>query len=349
MCCFNDCLLDFVDHDFKVIHRDDGGHDYLKLADLTPITVWYPEKCKFICEHPNLTLRTFNHEKPADLVANLISAKRERFNVVLLDTFVLDWELSADFWCGFLKAFITAMMQLDITEKTKIVLSVDELNDLIQPAHFQLTEVHNEVRAMIELCIRKLRKHGVKLVATAHRPNQLTRNIRSEFSFGLVKQCCGSDLYNFLNHELVHISGKVFWKVLKDIKDLTPQFFYLFDKKGNFDKFTLPNLPETMPYHRCEVILQKDDVGELKGWERVRLWIKVLLKALSNQLSSGYVNYRGIAELLGVDHTYVYEILNKKLLSDLELRALADQIVALKRNKKVYTLSKKEGSFVSDT
>jgi len=234
--------------------------------------------------------------KVDQLVKELIDTE-DMYNVVLFDIFCKDKELSATFWAKFFDAFITILMQRHPSEKSKVLLSFDELNDLIQPEKQQLTQTHRKFRSLFEYNIRKLRKHGVKLLCTAHRPNQLTLNIRSQFSFVFIKQSFGWDLYEFLNKELVHISSKVFWWILRDIKDLPVEYAYIFDNGGNYDKFFVPNLREDIPPYYVNGILEREQPED--DFYYRKLWVRIILRRLYNELKYGKILVKDIAEHVG--------------------------------------------------
>lgn len=320
-------VRDFLEHGFKVIHRDDGGLEFLKLAKIVDeIFVWIPQGCKFTIEASNVRVNEFDPEQPFKFVEFLLDTVHQ-FNVIVYDAYVVDDELSAEFWAGFLKATVKLLQQRHYRDKAKVVLSIDEMNDLLQPTHQELTKKHAEVRARLDQNIRKLRKHGVKLLCSSHRPNQLTLNTRSQFSFVFLKRSFGYDLYAFLNKELVTVGAKTFWRILKTIKSLPVQYAFGFDPDGNFDRFFFKNLPEDMPYYRLSGWLESPRPENVAGWDRVRIWVTSVLRALNNQVKYGNVLYADIEKLVGYQKGHIFNVIQDKLLSDAKLRLEWDGLV----------------------
>jgi len=325
----------FLEHGFRVIHRDDGGLEFLKLLDFVDeIAVMKPSTCYFNVASDKVIIYDYDVEKPYELVKFLLDSKHQ-FMVILFDVYCKDKELAADFWSEFFDAFITILMQRHVSVKRKVVLSFDEINDIIQPQKMELTPVHRKVRALVEYNIRKLRKHKVKLVCTSHRPNQLTLNIRSQFSYVFVKQSFGYDLYQFLNKELVHIGSRLFFKILRDIKDLDVAYAYLFDKKGYFDKLMFPNLPEYLPYYEIEGILELPKKTDWLAIDRKkRRDIIILLEYIKNKRETGNALYHIIGEKYGIPYPTVRYIVNK-LLEDPKIANLCYKLITSEKTSYV--------------
>jgi len=227
-------LRDLYESGHMILHRDDGGLEFLYLLPEIPMTVFIPEGCEFRVDG-NYKLDVIHFEKPYEVVDQVYDTKYP-FNVVVYDVYCLHPEWSAQFYCDLFKALIHKCMNTPRDLKERLVFSIDELNDLIQPRGMSLTPQHAKVRALIEYNIRKLRKHLVTLIATAHRLNMLGINVRSQFSYVFLKQSFGWDVYDFINKSLITADNRIFWSILKDITTLPVNYFYLFDYKNNYDK-----------------------------------------------------------------------------------------------------------------
>jgi len=303
-------LLDFYDKGFKIVHRDLEAVEFVKL--IYPVkhgdhvhfvkhfNVYIPKKCVF--KHPflekedRITVNVFDYKKPYDLACELVDTK-EKFNVILFDAFARGKELTAIFWSGFFDSIIDVLIDTPPNRKTKMLLSVDELNDLVHPQKMALTPVHDQFRAVFEYDIRKIRKHGVKLFCSTHRPNQLTLNVRSQFSFIWVKESFGYDLYDFLSKQLVHLR-ELFWRVLRDIIELEPQYAYLFDKKNKFNKVPIPKLPEfkDLPEYVKSGRVTWEKLVEEKEPDIKRLWVKIYQRSLYYRVKYNKNLYREIGK-----------------------------------------------------
>ena len=107
----------------------------------------------------------------------------------------------------------------------------------------ELTRGHTNIRSMVEYNIRKLRKHRVTLIASTHRFNQIGINVRSQFSYIMIKQSYGKDIYDFISHNLITAANDSFWATLKTITTMDPEYVYVFDYKNSYDKLRVPDIP----------------------------------------------------------------------------------------------------------
>jgi len=227
---------------FTILARDDGGLEASYLLPYTKITYWIPEGCELRmnnCPY-NYDIAEFNPDNPMEILDHVFESP---FNLVVFDAYTYEPALSAEFWAELFKSLIFKCMQTPRSKKRKLIFSIDELNDLIQPKGYNLTPKHAKVRALIEYNIRKLRKHNVTLIATSHRFTQLGISVRSQFSYVIVKQSYGWDAWDFLSKSLATQNNKVFWAILKDVTSFAPQYFYLFDYKNRFDKYQFSDIP----------------------------------------------------------------------------------------------------------
>ena len=237
-----------------ILFRDDGGLEFLYLLPTTPMTIFIPKGCSLrIQGNYRYDIKYF--ENAIDII-NRIYNTRYDFNVVVHDAYCIDPSLSAQFWSEFFNALIYKCQTTPRELKEKLVFSIDELNDLIQPKGHELTEGHQKVRALLEYNIRKLRKHLVTLIATSHRFNMIGMNVRTQFSYIFIKKSFGWDIYEWLNKSLITASNKLFWAILKDVITMPPNLFYVFDYKGNYDKFSFEDIPRPKVKYEVDGIIE---------------------------------------------------------------------------------------------
>ena len=254
-----------------VLFRDDGGLEFLYMLRDIPMTIFIPKGCRLkIWGDYRYDIKNF--ENPMDII-NRIFKTRYDFNVIIYDAYCLDPNLSAQFWSEFFNALIFKCMQTPRDLKERLVFSIDELNDLIQPKGYELTEGHQKVRSLIEYNIRKLRKHLVTLIATSHRFNMLGMNVRTQFSYIFIKKSFGWDIYDWLNRSLITASTKLFWAILKDIITMPPNHFYVFDYKGNYDKFSFEDIPRPKIKYELEGIIKPPSIE--KEFDEIDLIIAI--------------------------------------------------------------------------
>lgn len=318
-------------HGHIIIHRDDGGLEFLKLlGKVDALNIFYPKGVKFRLHlkkdfNTDIDLIPFDWEKPISIFKE-IDQRGLSYNAIVFDIYVLEPHVNAIFWSKFFETLIYYVMQKQISEKEKIVLSIDELNDLVQPNNYEITEVHKRVRSLIEYNIRKLRKHLVTLIASTHRPNQISVNLRSQFSYIFVKKSFGNDIYDFINKMLVQIKNKTFFRILHDIITLDPRYAYVFDYKGNFDKISIPNIEweKGIKYETQGLISMRKDFEKFDERD-----IAILLYAISNK------SYRKIGKELGFSSpATIYQRLNRMLKNETISKALVELKLSNKIKKK---------------
>jgi len=245
----------------RILHRDDGGLEFLYLAREIPMVAWIPEGCELYLEQVfDIEVRKFR--EPMEILNSAFNDP-VRFHAVIYDAYCFDPGSAAAFYAALFQSLIFKCMQTPPSEKERLVFSIDELNDIVQPQGQELTREHSKVRSLIEYNIRKLRKHKVTLLATTHRFKQLGLNVRSQFSYIFIKQSFGWDVYEFVNKNLITAANEVFWRVLKDLTTMGPEYVYAFDYKGNFDRFTFPDIPRTPLKYRLEGQVDSAEIGGL--------------------------------------------------------------------------------------
>jgi len=294
-----------------ILMRDDGGLEFLYLLPEIPMTIFLPKDCNLIIEGDyRYTIKHF--EKSMDII-NQIYKTRYNFNVIVYDVFCIDPSLSAQFYADLFNALIFKCMQTPRALKEKLVFSIDELNDLIQPKGQEITEGHQKVRSLIESNIRKLRKHLVTLIATTHRFNQIGINVRSQFSYVFLKQSYGWDIYEYLNKSLVTASNKVFWSILRDVVTMPQQYFYVFDYKNNFDKFSFEDIKRPKIEYDVKGIIEPPKTD--KEFDEIDIILAI------GRAKTPRLRFRDISKITGKSTSTLYyryeKLLNRNRIADL--------------------------------
>ena len=320
-----------VDRGFKVIHRDDGGMGWLKLtkgpgAIKGRIIAWAPEHDGDACEveirAPNVEVRHFPITDPSWLIEQILDSEDNYHAILLFNT--LDAKskpYEVVFWEGFLSYFLDRLATMHPSEKGDVILSFDELNDIVQPRGFELGDVYRRLRAMLEFHIRKVRKHHVKLMFTSHRVKDIPPGIRNNVDFLIIKRMKYMyDVYVALNYMLVTLR-KLFWRILARIKAMGPDEFFMIDPDGNWDFFTVPNLIEDheLPFYWVKHRLNMEEElnpKPLRGRERHEYGFR-LLKAV--KLRQEGLTWDEIGRELGVDPTWLWRTVTAACKEDQEL------------------------------
>ncbi len=287
----------------RILMRDDGGLEFLYLLPDIPIKVWIPEGCSLTIdtEYPH----EITHFKEPDEILDEAYHSPYRFHTIVYDAYCLDPGPSAVFFNKLFKELIYRCMQTPRDSKEPLVTSFDELNDLVQPQGRGLTKEHANVKNILEYNIRKLRKHRVTLIASTHRFNQIGINVRSQFSYIFIKQSYGSDIYSFLNDNMVTVENQAFWRVLRDLTTMDPQYVYVFDYKNNFDKITYPDIKRPAIKYQVSGEVKPPKQDHDKKFTKEDIYI-ALARAQDPPES-----YRSIGRRVGFNHTTVMKHANK--------------------------------------
>ena len=278
----------------RVLMRDDGGLEFIHLLHEIPMIIWIPAGCSLEIDTDLLhEVRRFSDHK--EILDNVYTGLR--FQVIVYDAYCVDPSPAAGFYSDLFKELIYRCMQTSRGQKEPLVFSFDELNDLIQPQGRGLTKEHSRVKHILEYNVRKLRKHRVTLIASTHRFNQIGINVRSQFSYILIKQSYGSDVYDFINKNLVTAADNQFWSILRDLTSMDPWYVYVFDYKNNFDKLVFPDI------QRSDIAYRLD--GEIQGPQDSKLFDEKDIYILYARTKDPPMSYRSIAEHLGIAHSTV--------------------------------------------
>ncbi len=281
----------------RILLRDDGGLDFLYLAEHIPMTVWVPRDCSFELAEPHLydiDVQTF--KEPTEIL-DVAYTESKRFHAVLYDCFCSDPGPAAEFYSEMFRQLIYKAMQTERAKKDPLVFSFDELNDLVQPRGMELTKGHTNIRSMVEYNIRKLRKHRVTLIASTHRFNQIGINVRSQFSYIMIKQSYGKDVYDFISHNLITAANEGFWSTLRALTTMGPEYVYVFDYKNSYDKLRVPDIPRPDVRYSLSGEIKSQGLG--KSWDDMDVCIAIL--------RARGLSYREIAEQVSINYSSVYQ------------------------------------------
>jgi len=281
----------------RILMRDDGGLDFLYLCREVPIKVWVPKGCSFTCDEVE-EIQFFT--EPGEVLEGAYTDPL-RFHAVLYDCFCLGPGPAVKFYSALFKRLIYRCMQTEREAKDPLVFSFDEINDLVQPKGYELSKEHGGLRPVIEYNVRKLRKHRVTLMATTHRFKQVSLNVRSQFSYIMIKQGFGKDIYDFVSDNMVTVQGRAFWAMLTSIATMGSNLAYVFDYKNSYDRVKIPDIPRPRVRYYLSGEIREEEGGKRYD-DR-----DVVIAALRAQ----GLGVRAIGRYLGVSHSTVHSRLKK--------------------------------------
>lgn len=230
-----------------ILHRDDEGLEFQHLlAYGVPMNIFIPKGCNLRFKEGvyDYNIYHFDWQEPSSIF-QVMEKSRKRFNVVVFDIFVKDitqaiW-LEPEFYFRLLGDFSKyASRRMDTR---RIILSIDELDDIIPPKGWGSSETHEKLIPIFEKMLRKLRKKNVTIIASTHRPNQLSKSARKTFQYKIVKFSDPEDARNFLDPLLIMAKTSLWKKIINDVQKMKENECYIFDRRGFYNKHTLPDLP----------------------------------------------------------------------------------------------------------
>jgi len=227
-----------ADKRLKVIHRDDGKCEFLyQLPVVGRIKVFIPYGCRFVYEdiEGEVAVQHYDPDNPLGIIDNIARSRGFRYFVVMFDNFCINPDLSAEFWAKWWTALIYHAMSTPLARKKPILLSFEEINDILRPRGWGITKVHDEVEGLLSYNFNKLRGHGIRLLCSTHRPQQLSRDIRSQIDWIFIKRSSGDDIYDWLNRILIRLSNPVFYYLIGFINEMPQEQFVAIDPYRKLD------------------------------------------------------------------------------------------------------------------
>jgi len=228
-----------------ILHRDDGGLEFLYLAQYYPTRVFIPNDEAIKLEPFGFTCDIVPFDSPKEIIQKVFQYDYP-FNVIVYDVFSLNAAQKARFYSELFMRMLFHVQQKRKSEKKPLIFSIDELNDLIPPKGKGNPEMAL-TRSDVEQNIRKLGKHKVRLIGSAHRFNQVGLDTRSQFEQVYVKKCYGYDAWDFFTKNLATSNKTTFWKVLKHVLKMPRNEFLLFDENQQYDFYKFPDIPRPDP------------------------------------------------------------------------------------------------------
>jgi hypothetical protein len=199
------------------------------------------------------------------------------------------------------------------SEKKPLIFSIDELNDLIPPKGKGNPEMAL-TRSDVEQNIRKLGKHKVRMIGSAHRFNQIGLDTRSQFEQVYVKKCYGYDAWDFFTKNLATSNKTTFWKVLKHVLKMPRNEFLLFDENQQYDFYKFPDIPRPDP-NQVDIEALGSLTVEPKDDKNTNVFRKRFLKA-TEILSDLGLSDAEICRRLGISPSNFNQIKKRRVEND---------------------------------
>ncbi len=231
----------FLEKGVTVLHRDDGGLEFIYLACQFKTRVFIPDDPEVSITFTGLNVEVVKFRHPQEII-DAVWKYDYPYNVIVYDVFSLSSAQQAKFYSTLFKYLIFKLQQMKKQYKRKVVFSIDEMNDIDPPRGKGSVEFAG-VRADLDKNLKKIRKHKVQLIASSHRFNQISLDTRSQFEMKFIKKCYGYDIWDFLSKNLVSSNNKTFWKMLRKILMLPRNQFVLFDENNKFDFHFMKDIP----------------------------------------------------------------------------------------------------------
>ncbi|MFZ7138673.1 MAG: type IV secretion system DNA-binding domain-containing protein [archaeon] len=258
-------LLDeYLNKGYRILHRDDTGLQFRYLMRRHSATLLVPQGCTIEFKDKDklkpYDIVEFDYRNPRKIIREVLKGNTDNLTVIVFDAYCKSAELQAKFYRAIFDIIMTEVMGKSDAVKGKLIFSLDELNDIVQPRASARTKAHKEATAQLSYDIRKLRKFNVTILATTHRPNDIAASVRSHFGYYLFKKIEGRDVHDFLKYIKPNYSDMLY----RRIQTLTEAEVLIIDYNNNFTvRSKIPLiLDEKMPCHTVGMIKISEQTGE---------------------------------------------------------------------------------------
>lgn len=311
-------LKKFINRGVTVLDRDDGGLEFRYLASYVPSRVFIPNDPNISFDLLGFKADVVKFDNPMEII-DQVWRYDYPYNVIVYDVFSMYAAQKAEFYSKLFMGMIFKLQQMRDSYKRRVVFGVDELNDLIPPRGKGSREF-GITRSDIEMNIRKIGKHKVQLIGTSHRFNQIGIDTRSQFDQIYIKKSYGYDAWDFLSKNLIASNNKTFWRMMKLITTLPKNEFVFFDENRNFDRYSFPDIPRSLPNG---TVVDVEALGslELKTKEKKAQDVSQfrLVKLIDNLVSTKRMELEEACSIAGFSHQRYYGLKRKFESSPLEI------------------------------
>jgi len=296
----------YLDNNALILFRDDGGGEFRHLAYYYEggVRVFIPRDCT-INSNIKFNIQEFDWKNPSEII-NAVYRQDFPFNVIVFDPFVDPFkpQMMGVFYRDLFAHLLFTLQKKKSSEKIPLIFCIDEINDIAAPK-FKGYEMSLDSKSLISIVLRKCAKHNVKVIATTHRMNQISLDVRTQMEAKIMKRSSGYDTWLFINDESVTFNKWAFIKLWKHIVTMPPQNFVYFDRTGFFDYCVFDDIPRVNGEYECIGVIEsgKDISGMRKKMKEIE---EKVLEAKKEGWSTG-----AIARMLGISVKDVEQIIEK--------------------------------------
>ena len=184
-----------------VVWRDARTLEAFSLLGWIPLKLHLPHGCTLSLEHPHLEYSIFD---PKDLPGLFNAFDPLKVNVIMFDYFCFDDEVRLIFWRNFFHNLWDWKSSSKKRIKNKIALIIDEFSFICPGGKRGQVAGQSKLSNSIYQSMVSFRKWNLRLVASAHLPNDVHYGVRQQFSFRIFKklprQAVPERFWNYAHH-----------------------------------------------------------------------------------------------------------------------------------------------------
>ena len=285
-----------------VVWRDAKTLESFSLLGRIPLKLHLPDGCNLTIEHEHLE---HSHFDPKNLPSLFGAFDAAKVNIIMFDYFCYDPEVRLIFWKNFFKALWDWKSSSKRRIKRKITIIIDEFSFLCPGDKRSQVAGQSKLSNSIYESMVSFRKWGIRLVASAHLPNDVHYGVRQQFTFRIFKKLPRAAVPERFWMYAHHFAAlKIFEAIVED----GDYKFNKIKKTPYWIKPTNTVLVRKGQVKREQVLDEEDSPRKSAQKWRKRAVDAALLLMKEEILET----FKAVADFWKIDPSYAWKLLKKK-------------------------------------
>lgn len=285
--------------DETVVWRDSTTLEAFSLLGVVPMKVHVPAGCAFKLEHEHLEHSSFD---PKDFPTLFEAFDPDKVNVIVFDYFCFDDEVRLIFWRNFFHELWDWKSRSMKRIRRPMSLIIDEFGFICPGDRGSLIGGQRKLTNNIYKSMTSFRKWRIRLVASAHNPNDVHKGTRNQFSFKIYKKTSRSAVPND------------WWMYAHHFPKLKVYEAIVFDEDDDFNKIKRTPLfvePKQFVAARSGEVKRSQVVDEEDSPRKsAQRWRKRAIDSALMLMRNGVLEtYKAVADLWKIDPSYAWKLL----------------------------------------
>ena len=282
-----------------VVWRDARTLESFSLLGKIPIKLHCPDGCTLDIEHEHLEHSSFNPKNLRGLFADFDPIK---VNVIMFDYFCFDDEARLIFWKNFFHDLWDWKSSTKRRIRQKITLIIDEFSFICPGDKRSQISGQSRLSNSIYQSMVSFRKWRLRLVASAHLPNDVHYGVRQQFSFRIFKKLPRQAVPERFWMYAHHFAGLKIHEAIIEDRD------YKFNKVKKTPFWIKPK--ETVLVRKGEVKREQVVDEEDSPRKSAQRWRKRAVDAALRLMKEEILEtYKAVADFWKIDPSYAWKLL----------------------------------------